>query len=201
MNNAEMAFQVRIRINKNTVKVFSVAASSEEFENFTIGQLKTEMLTQNFFPGVNDPERLRVIFGPNELEDSQTFKSCDIEHLSLLIIVLRLPGVKDLNSLRVMFGDDELEDDQTFASCNVGYDSPIVGAFSTSSGGDGDPDLQFLQSLLPALKRMDLRCREHAKLRMHQLVFDVEFNDSSGSSNPHLKLQKSSSTEKIPPTM
>uniref|UniRef100_A0A673FQV6 Ubiquitin-like domain-containing protein n=1 Tax=Sinocyclocheilus rhinocerous TaxID=307959 RepID=A0A673FQV6_9TELE len=85
-----MAFQVRVRVNKNEVKVLSVASSSEEFEQCTIRELKRRALS--FFPSVNDPDRLRVIFGPNELEDSQTFESCDIEHLSVLIIVLQVPG-------------------------------------------------------------------------------------------------------------
>ncbi len=39
-----------------------------------------------------------------------------------------------------------------------------------------DADLQFLQSLLPALKRMDLRRREFAKASIQQLVFEIEFN-------------------------
>lgn len=51
------------------------------------------------------------------------------------------------------------------------YDLP-AGASAVPS----DPDLQFLLNLLPSLKRMDLRRREHTKLRMQQLVFDAEFN-------------------------
>ncbi|KAK7117961.1 hypothetical protein R3I94_023245 [Phoxinus phoxinus] len=85
-----MAFQVRVRKNKNTIEVLSVASSSEEFEKFTIGKLKEKALS--LFPGVDDPEDLRVIFGQNELEDDQTFESCNIEHLSLLVVVLRMPG-------------------------------------------------------------------------------------------------------------
>ncbi|KAK2910833.1 hypothetical protein Q8A67_002966 [Cirrhinus molitorella] len=56
-----MAFQVRIRINKNTIKVLSVASSTEEFNRFTFGKLKEKAL--HLFPGVNGPEDLRVIFG------------------------------------------------------------------------------------------------------------------------------------------
>ncbi len=118
-----MAFQVRVRVNKNEIKVLSVASSSEEFEKFTIKELKEKALS--FFPSVDgrftfvsiltietnqvnniynvfsvifrvlllsDPDRLRVIFGERELEDSQTLDSCDIEHLSVLIIVLQVPG-------------------------------------------------------------------------------------------------------------
>lgn len=53
-----MAFQVRVRINKNTVNVLSVASSTEEFENFTIGKLKEKALS--LFPGVNG--RLKLSF-------------------------------------------------------------------------------------------------------------------------------------------
>lgn len=51
LNITRMAFQVRVRINKNTVNVLSVASSSEEFEKFTIKQLKKKALS--LFPGVN----------------------------------------------------------------------------------------------------------------------------------------------------
>uniref|UniRef100_A0A8C2AWK8 Ubiquitin-like domain-containing protein n=1 Tax=Cyprinus carpio TaxID=7962 RepID=A0A8C2AWK8_CYPCA len=85
-----MAFQVRVRINKNEIKVLSVATSSDEFEEFTIAKLKEKALS--LFPGVKDPNRLRVIFGQIELEDDQTFKSCSIQHLSVLVVVLLMPG-------------------------------------------------------------------------------------------------------------
>ncbi|KAK7117960.1 hypothetical protein R3I94_023244 [Phoxinus phoxinus] len=88
-----MAFQVRVRINKNTINVLSVASSSEEFEKFTIGKLKEKALS--LFPGVNDPERLRVIFGESELKDEQTFENCEIEHLSVLVVVLLMPGGRE----------------------------------------------------------------------------------------------------------
>nr|XP_055063028.1 transcription factor Adf-1-like [Misgurnus anguillicaudatus] len=38
-----------------------------------------------------------------------------------------------------------------------------------------DPDLQFLQSLLPALKRFDIQSRALVKLKMHELIFEAEF--------------------------
>ncbi len=46
-----MAFQVRVRVNKNEIKVLSVASSSEGFEQFTIEDLKEKALS--FFPAVN----------------------------------------------------------------------------------------------------------------------------------------------------
>lgn len=226
-----MAFQVLIMMNKNNIKVLSVASSSEEFEQFTIRDLKRRALS--FFPGVNDPERLRVIFVQSELEDSQTFESCGIEHLSLLIIVLRMLGgggppksrgnesfgkvsetVRLLDRLRIgsssawsgaekkiqerdsvsqykaatkPHSDTDLYDfskkcsDPSDASVRVRreekkgkekYDQPPAEASSAQS----DADQQFLQSLLPALKRMDLRRREHTKLRIQQLVYEAEFN-------------------------
>uniref|UniRef100_A0A672L7C9 Ubiquitin-like domain-containing protein n=1 Tax=Sinocyclocheilus grahami TaxID=75366 RepID=A0A672L7C9_SINGR len=79
---SRMAFQVRVRVNKNEVKVLSVASSSEEFEQFCV------CLGLIF---LSDPERLRVVFGQTELEDDQTFESCDIEHLSLLMMVPKMP--------------------------------------------------------------------------------------------------------------
>lgn len=33
-----------------------------------------------------------MIFGQNELNDDETFESCNIEHLSVLVVVLRMPG-------------------------------------------------------------------------------------------------------------
>ncbi|KAI7807739.1 putative polyubiquitin-A-like [Triplophysa rosa] len=90
VTRARMAFQVRIRINKNAIKILSVATSSDEFEKFTIGMLKEKAL--NLFPGVDDPGALRVIFGQNEPEDDETFESCNIEHLSVLVVVLIMPG-------------------------------------------------------------------------------------------------------------
>ncbi|XP_048015355.1 uncharacterized protein LOC125247870 [Megalobrama amblycephala] len=61
-----------------------------------------------------------------------------------------------------------------------------------------DADLQFLQSLLPALKRMDIRQREHTKLKIHQLVFDAEFN---APSPPSEGMHRADSMENIPPKM
>uniref|UniRef100_A0A8C1DMS7 Uncharacterized protein n=1 Tax=Cyprinus carpio TaxID=7962 RepID=A0A8C1DMS7_CYPCA len=88
-----MAFQVRVRVNKNEIKVLSVASSSEEFEQFTIGGLKERALS--FFPSVNGRFKfvyIRLNIDTGILEDSQTFESCNIEHLSVLIIVLQVPG-------------------------------------------------------------------------------------------------------------
>ncbi len=45
-----MSHQVRVRINKNTIKVLPVATSDEQFEKFTIRELKEKTLL--FFPGV-----------------------------------------------------------------------------------------------------------------------------------------------------
>ncbi|XDV53609.1 hypothetical protein PO909_022064 [Leuciscus waleckii] len=97
-----MAFQVQIRINKNTIKPFGVASSSEEFEKFTIGELKERAL--GLFPGVNGNFKLSFAiftFNEGDLEDNQTFKSCGIEHLSLLVVVLRMPGGGGMKLLHV----------------------------------------------------------------------------------------------------
>ncbi|XDV53645.1 hypothetical protein PO909_022093 [Leuciscus waleckii] len=96
-----MAFQVRIRINRNVIKVLSVASSTDEFNNTTIGKIKEKALT--YFPGVTDPRRLRVIFGQNEPKDNQTLLSCNIEHLSLLIIVLLTLGGEGMALLYLLY--------------------------------------------------------------------------------------------------
>uniref|UniRef100_A0A671PKI3 Ubiquitin-like domain-containing protein n=1 Tax=Sinocyclocheilus anshuiensis TaxID=1608454 RepID=A0A671PKI3_9TELE len=89
--------QVRVKINKNTIKILTVASSNEEFKKSTIIDLKRKALS--LFPGVNDTGELRVIFGKNELEDDKTFESCNIENLSLLVVVLRMPGGKSMTLL------------------------------------------------------------------------------------------------------
>ncbi|XP_058626534.1 uncharacterized protein LOC131537235 isoform X2 [Onychostoma macrolepis] len=60
------------------------------------------------------------------------------------------------------------------------FERKIVEAIESSNhptpDGSEDPDMQFLQSLLPALKRLDPRSRELTKLKIHQLIFEAEFN-------------------------
>lgn len=60
------------------------------------------------------------------------------------------------------------------------FEQTIVEAIQTSNcpapAGSEDPDIQFLQSLLPALKRLEPKCRELTKLKIHQLMFEAEFN-------------------------
>ncbi|KAK2907369.1 hypothetical protein Q8A67_006354 [Cirrhinus molitorella] len=246
-----MAFQVRIRINRNRVDVLSVASSSHEFEQFTIGELKKKAL--RMFPGVDDPTRLKVIFGQDELEDYQTFESCSIQHLSVLVILLRFPGgggppkstgnesVGKVTETAGLLGaslaiDEELHNLSSFAQSRAEQGkiqesdsaSQYKGATKPHSGTDlydfskkrsdssdvsvrvrreekkgkekydqppaeassvqPDADLQFLQSLLPALKRMDLRRREFAKASIQQLVFEIEFNRSYVKPSEMMKL-------------
>uniref|UniRef100_A0A673MNQ0 Ubiquitin-like domain-containing protein n=1 Tax=Sinocyclocheilus rhinocerous TaxID=307959 RepID=A0A673MNQ0_9TELE len=91
---SRMAFQVRVRINRNEIRVLSVAYSTFTFHEFEIEKVHFIELICICLGLIflSDPKRLRVIFGQNELQDDQTFKSCDIEHLSLLMIVLQVPG-------------------------------------------------------------------------------------------------------------
>uniref|UniRef100_A0A672RD65 MADF domain-containing protein n=1 Tax=Sinocyclocheilus grahami TaxID=75366 RepID=A0A672RD65_SINGR len=60
------------------------------------------------------------------------------------------------------------------------FERKIVEAIETSNcpapAGSEDPDMQFLQSLMPALKRLEPKCRELTKLKIHQLIFEAEFN-------------------------
>ncbi|XP_048036036.1 uncharacterized protein LOC125261523 isoform X2 [Megalobrama amblycephala] len=235
-----MASRVRIRINKNTIKVLSVASSSEEFERLTIRDLKRKALS--LFPGVNDPNRLRVIFGQNELEDDQTFQSYNIEHLSLLVIVLRLPEgrgtpdpggtkaprrvneavgltdwlkvgrsfherrseIQDYNSLSAAAESLSIADHDwrgrpsTPSNVNM-RDRREESAYQIPEGASAvpsDPDLHFVLNLLPSLKRMDLRHREHTKLRIQQLMFEAEFEDSS---LPKEGIRRTNSSENFRP--
>ncbi|TRZ03621.1 hypothetical protein DNTS_032847 [Danionella cerebrum] len=107
-------------MNKNDIKTLSVASSSDEFEQFTIGKLKERALAH--FPGVPDPERLRVIFGTEELEDDGTFESYNIEHGSLLVFVLQLDGGRDMfddepNVLRAVLSCGHITDPEALTSC------------------------------------------------------------------------------------
>ncbi|KAK9977135.1 hypothetical protein ABG768_018956 [Culter alburnus] len=60
------------------------------------------------------------------------------------------------------------------------FERKIVEAIETSNcpapAVSEDPDMQFLQSLMPTLKRIEPKCRELTKLKIHQLIFEAEFN-------------------------
>ncbi|XP_065119586.1 uncharacterized protein [Paramisgurnus dabryanus] len=72
------------------------------------------------------------------------------------------------------------------ASSVSSFEKKSVEAVETSScptpAVSADPDLQFLQSLLPALKRFDIQTKALVKLKMHELIFEAEFKHSPG---PH----------------
>lgn len=66
------------------------------------------------------------------------------------------------------------------AASVTSFERKIVEAIETSNcpapAGSEDPDMQFLQSLMPALKRLEPKCRELSKLKIHKLTFEAEFN-------------------------
>ncbi|XDV11362.1 hypothetical protein PO909_000325 [Leuciscus waleckii] len=46
---------------------------------------------------------------------------------------------------------------------------------SPSASQEKDPDQAFLDSLLPALKRMSIQKNAATKLKMHQMIYEAEF--------------------------
>ncbi|XP_057183902.1 E3 ubiquitin-protein ligase RNF19B-like [Triplophysa rosa] len=85
-----MAFQVRVKLNRTTIKTLSVATSEEEFLRTTTKDLKEKAL--HIFPGVSDVNRLRMFFGQLNLEDDKTLEFYKIKHFSVVHIVLKMPG-------------------------------------------------------------------------------------------------------------
>lgn len=84
-----MVFQICLRINRNTIKTLPVASSHEQFDKFTIRELKRKVL--KLLPGINDAHIPRIIYVNSELEDDQTFESYKIKQMSVLIVVFGMP--------------------------------------------------------------------------------------------------------------
>lgn len=112
-----------------------------------------------------------------------------------------VPGAPDPDHLRVFFGNDHLEDDQTLDFYKITHLSVLIFVLKMPIGKGGeelDPDLKFLQSLLPGLKTMDIKQKESAKIKMQQLVYGDEFHDPTKSGK---SLKRTDSMGKLPPGM
>lgn len=142
-----MAFQVRIRINKNRIDELSVASSREEFEKFTIRDLKRKALS--LFPKVD---------GRLKLSSAFTFHEFEIEnvHFIELICLFFLSDVKpDVNHLIVLLYGNELEDHQTFKSCNIEHLSLLIIVQKCLGGGGMTVSLFVFLSLISVLIRKE----------------------------------------------
>ncbi|XP_067292727.1 uncharacterized protein [Pseudorasbora parva] len=136
----------------------------------------------------DNPNDIRVIFGKDPLEDKKTLESYGIRHLSLLLFVMKMPGgggpdrMKNGHSLFQSSVEKEkkiLEGDSVAQYTGETKPHSTTEQDSEPSPVQADPDQQFLQSLLPALKRMDLKRREFTKAAIQQLVYEIEFSERS----------------------
>ncbi|XP_017578307.1 ubiquitin-40S ribosomal protein S27a-like [Pygocentrus nattereri] len=83
-----MVFQVIIKFRGT--RPLTVAPTEAQAMGTTVRELKD--LVKNIFPEAPGPDRIRMVFGGQHLEDVRTLGFYHIKHLSVIVIVIRLPG-------------------------------------------------------------------------------------------------------------
>ncbi|XP_016350220.1 polyubiquitin-B-like [Sinocyclocheilus anshuiensis] len=117
-----MAFQVLINFDDMKNTPLNIVDSSEEFKKTTVKELKERFRFK--IPGAPDPGHLKVFLGNNHLEDHKTLGSYKIQHLSVLIFVMKMPIGKGVD-LRFIFEGRQLEEGRTLGSYGVLNESTI----------------------------------------------------------------------------
>ncbi|KAK2907358.1 hypothetical protein Q8A67_006343 [Cirrhinus molitorella] len=87
---ASQYFQIFIRFNDKRDSPLIVATSKEQFENTTIQQIKEKFIAAT--PGMPETDRIRAVFGMDQLDDKETVGFYQITHLSVLTFVMRMDG-------------------------------------------------------------------------------------------------------------
>lgn len=65
--------------------------TEEQMQSMTVRQLKDKIMQK--LPGNTDSAAIRLIFADKELnEDSQKLSEYGVQHMSVLLLVLRVPG-------------------------------------------------------------------------------------------------------------
>lgn len=62
----------------------------------------------------------------------------------------------------------------------------VSNANATTTQHNNDPDARFLLSCLPVLKRLPNRKNAYARVRIQQLLFEIEFDEYSGMSSQQI---------------
>ncbi|KAK7140853.1 hypothetical protein R3I93_015099 [Phoxinus phoxinus] len=95
-----MEFQVYLKINKDTIKTITLATSNEAIGKPTVKDLKKKALSH--FPGVTDPEQLRLIYNGKDLEGDEKLEHYGIQKLDVIQAIMKMRGGKEIPRTQAM---------------------------------------------------------------------------------------------------